>query len=145
MLTFLLWFLLTIFVTIFIGHFCWPFCYFLVCLVNHFCYWFLLTFLFLMFVNIFVTDFWYWFWLNFSKLDNKKVLGLPGLFYKKIPVNPSPFRELFTGIGLSLFFCLRACRSRMNSSLCCTTTHTHTGHTGAELGNRFHGFDFAWL
>jgi hypothetical protein len=36
-------------------------------------------------------------------MDNKKVLGHPGLFYKKIPVNPSLIRELFTGIGLSCF------------------------------------------
>jgi hypothetical protein len=28
--------------------------------------------------------------------------------------------------------------SVLNSSLCCTTTHTHTGHTGAGHYNSYH-------
>jgi hypothetical protein len=54
-----------------------------------------------------------------------------------MPVNSSPVGELFTGFDFEI--CLAAaCDGVLNSSLCCHTTHTHAGQTGAERYNNCH-------
>jgi hypothetical protein len=57
---------------------------------------------------------------------------------KKTPVNSSRLEELFTGFGLTIICLAAACDGVLNSSLCCHTTHTHAGHTGAEQYNSYH-------
>jgi hypothetical protein len=47
--------------------------------------------------------------------------------------------ELFTGFGYDMRLGLAvACSGVLNSSVCCHTTHTHTGRTGAEHYNSYH-------
>jgi hypothetical protein len=46
--------------------------------------------------------------------------------------------ELFTGLDFSIRLAA-ACDGVLNSSLCCHTTHTQAGHTGAERSDGHHG------
>jgi len=70
-------------------------------------------------------------------LVTKKPGSIPD-FYKKITGELfSGLEELFTGFDFNICLAV-ACDGVLNSSLCCCTTHTHTGHTGAERYNSCH-------